>query len=204
MTTTEQSRALTSGELPSWNYADSIHDTLRLWSALRELDPLMRTRIRVNDNWCWIWTGAKTGGYGRITVARKQYVTHRYIYELLVGPIPEGLQIDHLCRTPPCVNPAHLEPVTALENTRRSHGPGRRTHCPNGHPYAGDNLIRYAGRRYCRACRDARNRARGNPRQPARCGTTGGYKAHQRRGEATCPECRAAWAMAARQRRAAS
>lgn len=69
---------------------------------------------------CWLWTGSGTPtGYGQIGVnGRKQYV-HRYAYELLVGPIPEGLTIDHLCRNPPCVNPSHMEPVTQAENTRR-------------------------------------------------------------------------------------
>lgn len=66
---------------------------------------------------CWLWTGAVVGdGYGRFS---HDLYAHRYAYELLVGPIPDGLHIDHLCRTPLCVNPAHMEPVTAAENNRR-------------------------------------------------------------------------------------
>lgn len=72
---------------------------------------------------CWLWTGAKTGaGYGMIREVGhggKMLMAHRVAYELLVGPIPEGLFLDHLCRTPLCVNPAHLEPVTCRENMRR-------------------------------------------------------------------------------------
>jgi hypothetical protein len=75
---------------------------------------------------CWLWTGqANKGGYGAFSVGsrydgnRRGVRAHRWAYEALVGPIPEGLQLDHLCRNPPCVNPAHLEPVTHAENMRR-------------------------------------------------------------------------------------
>ncbi len=72
---------------------------------------------------CWDWQGLRVRGYGvmHCTVnSRKTTIrAHRYAYELIVGPIPEGLTIDHLCRNPACVNPAHLEPVTIAENLRR-------------------------------------------------------------------------------------
>jgi hypothetical protein len=68
---------------------------------------------------CWLWMGARTRGYGRFEVDGKGMAVHRFAYELLIGPVPEGLQIDHLCRNRPCVNPAHLEPVTNRENTMR-------------------------------------------------------------------------------------
>ena len=76
-------------------------------------------KVRKTDG-CWLWTGSHNGlGYGTIrSVGRKMYV-HRYSYELLVGPIPAGLELDHLCRVPGCVNPDHLEPVTHAENLRR-------------------------------------------------------------------------------------
>lgn len=69
---------------------------------------------------CWIYDGCLVGGYGQATVAGSHVYTHRASYEALVGPIPDGFQIDHLCRTPACYNPAHLEPVTAAENLHRS------------------------------------------------------------------------------------
>lgn len=90
----------------------------------------IRTRIQesvvIDDNGCWIWQppGA-SHGYGQImrraAVGAKQQslLAHRVSYEAFVGPIPEGLQIDHLCFVPKCVNPEHLEPVTAVENIRR-------------------------------------------------------------------------------------
>lgn len=72
---------------------------------------------------CWIWTGETVkGGYGRTTVARRKTLVHRAVYEALIGPIPEGLTLDHLCRNTACYNPAHLEPVTLRENILRSNG----------------------------------------------------------------------------------
>jgi hypothetical protein len=71
---------------------------------------------------CWTWTGAKTStGYGSFGYQGRTWSTHRLAYELLVGPIPDGLTIDHLCRNKPCCNPSHLEPVTIRENQRRAH-----------------------------------------------------------------------------------
>lgn len=85
-------------------------------------------------------------------------LAHRYAYELLVGPIPEGLHIDHLCRVRLCVNPAHLEAVTCHENNRRSTSPtavnAKKTHCPRGHEYTEENTY-FAppdGRRMCKPC----------------------------------------------------
>lgn len=70
---------------------------------------------------CWLYTGPKGAkGYGRIMIDRQNRLAHRHFYEQLVGPIPEGLQLDHLCRNTSCVNPDHLEPVTPIENIRRS------------------------------------------------------------------------------------
>jgi hypothetical protein len=75
---------------------------------------------------CWEWTGyTDQDGYGRVGVGRRvdqrTIPAHRYAWELMVGPIPEGLEIDHLCFNRPCVNPDHLEPVTHTENMRRRH-----------------------------------------------------------------------------------
>lgn len=114
---------------------------------------------------CWIWTGAvDTDGYGRYS----KDPAHRLVYVSAVGPIPDGLQIDHLCRVRPCVNPAHLEPVTAAENNRRRDealGLGvYATHCKNGHEFTPENTrrrVRAGGQeeRVCRACIAVRQRA---------------------------------------------
>ena len=104
---------------------------------------------------CWLWTGARTRlGYGQIGHGGqdgKVVVVHRVAYELLVGPIPEGLELDHLCHVRRCVNPAHLEPVTHLENMRRGHF-ATKTHCPRAHPYDSANTLVSNGRRYCKTC----------------------------------------------------
>ena len=77
----------------------------------------------VNDTetGCWLWSGATTTGYGRFHLAMglPLVVAHRFAYETLVGPVPAGLDLDHLCRVRRCVNPAHLEPVTRRENLMR-------------------------------------------------------------------------------------
>lgn len=107
---------------------------------------------------CWLWTGYRDrGGYGQFSVDGKQRKPHRVAYEWTVGPIPEGLQLDHLCRVRHCVRPDHLEPVTCAENLRRGHGfvgiNSRKTHCKRGHPLTPDNLVpRKDGNRACRIC----------------------------------------------------
>lgn len=123
-------------------------------------DPVIRFWRNVEKTeGCWLWLGWLTeeGGYGRFRYDRGRVVAHRFAYELLVGPIPPGLELDHLCRTRRCVNPAHLEPVTHRENTLRGISPAARhaikTHCPQAHPYDETNTRWYQGRRYCIACK---------------------------------------------------
>lgn len=104
---------------------------------------------------CWEWRGTQRGGYGRIYDGTRQAGAHRFAYELLVGPIPDGQVIDHLCRNPICVNPAHLEPVTFAENVRRGVSRcSKVTHCPKGHEYTPENTYSPPGKkaRMCRAC----------------------------------------------------
>lgn len=151
-------------------YGKSLEE--RFWSKVDKRGP----------DECWPWKGTleKTGygqlftnganGYPRIAKA------HRVGYELLVGPVPEGLDLDHTCHDPSecnlgddcphrrCCNPAHLEPVTERVNCLRSGSSAaeyaKRTHCANGHPLSGDNLIlRANGARRCRTCKNARERA---------------------------------------------
>lgn len=107
---------------------------------------------------CWIFDGYLNNGYGRAKVNGKVQTVHRVVYEALVGGVPECWVLDHLCRNRACYNPLHLEPVTQQENILRGLGlaaiNARKTHCPAGHPYSGDNLyIQPGGGRKCRVCR---------------------------------------------------
>ena len=109
---------------------------------------------------CWEWTGSlRGGGYARTTMEYRGYAGHIIMYQLFVGQIPDGLVLDHLCRVRHCVNPAHLEPVTSRVNIHRGEGfagkNARKTHCLNGHPLSGDNLLKSANSRVCRVCRNA-------------------------------------------------
>lgn len=113
--------------------------------------------IKVDESGCWIWQGPRTpDGYGkhRRGPGHPERVIHRITYEHYVGPIPDGLQLDHLCRVRLCCNPEHLEPVTGSVNTdRQDHANRRKTHCPKGHEYTPENTrIDSAGKRHCRTC----------------------------------------------------
>ena len=115
---------------------------------------------------CWLWTGAlQREGYGhvRLTRERRTVRAHRAVWEVLVGPIAEGLTLDHLCRVRRCVNPDHLEPVTLAENVARGSrraGLPRQTKCRRaGHPLTPENLAPSHGKRgICRACKNEANR----------------------------------------------
>lgn len=119
---------------------------------------------------CWPWMGALiSGGYGQINAAGRTRHVHRVVYEILVGPVPDGLTLDHECHTREvtcnlgdlcphrrCCNPAHLEPVTQQTNVRRGRGLTARnavaTHCKHGHEFTLENTYRWRGHRMCRQC----------------------------------------------------
>lgn len=145
----------------------------------RDLDAYFWDKIDKTES-CWVWTGARVNGYGVVTRHGQMNYVHRVAYEMLIGPIPGGFTLDHLCHTHSsprcelgglclhraCANPAHLEPVPGPVNTLRGFGPSgensRKTHCKRGHPLSGANLYRKNGRRHCRACRSANASKRRN------------------------------------------
>lgn len=110
---------------------------------------------------CWLWTGRLTDrGYARDRMGGKRHVRiHRWSYERWKGPIPAGLEIDHICRNRSCVNPDHLEAVTHLENMARASA--AYTHCVRGHEFTAETTrIEPAnGRRTCRKCLAIRMKA---------------------------------------------
>lgn len=134
-----------------------------------QLPSRIRAKIAVTDDGHWLWVGASSGGsatagrYGHVwdSTAHKTRRAHVVVYELLVGPVPEGMVLDHECRIRLCVNPDCLTPRTHAENVKLGMA-GKvnnwnvpKTHCPQGHPYSGSNLYEAHGRRFCRACRSA-------------------------------------------------
>ena len=115
---------------------------------------------------CWEWMGARNSdGYGNLVFCGRWFKAHRFFYEILVGSIDPGLEIDHLCRNRACVNPDHMEQVTHQENIRRGDQTNKGwerniTHCPQGHAYTADNLVKQgeSKKRKCKTC--LRERAR--------------------------------------------
>jgi hypothetical protein len=130
------------------------------------VDPLIRFRARANmtAGECWNWTPPlDSKGYARLWLQGRSQFAYRWAYEHFVGPVPDGLELDHLCRNRACVNPEHLEPVTCRENTLRSPVAlaalnARKTHCNHGHAFTPENTYSYRGYRHCRECRNRTNR----------------------------------------------
>jgi hypothetical protein len=158
-----EARGLCHKHYAAWRYHHP-----HLTTKAKPLGVRLEERItRDPETGCWCWTGALASGYGKIRINGRRVGAHRASYEHHVGPIPDGLFLDHLCRNTRCINPAHLEPVTCWENVKRGAvsppvANAIRTHCVNGHEFTPENTyIRpgaEAGKRTCRAC--ARERAR--------------------------------------------
>lgn len=134
---------------------------------------------------CWLWrAGLGTNGYGRFRLGKHKQA-HRVSFEWARHRIPDGLQLDHLCRVRNCVNPNHLEPVTSRENTLRGETLAAecasKTHCPQGHPYDDQNTLQESGGRYrrCRSC--ARERDRARRLDPKRMAYMAAYNAARRK-----------------------
>jgi hypothetical protein len=119
-------------------------------------DRFMR-KVKKTARGCWLWTGyISPRGYARFTVDGRGVQAHRYAYEILIGPIPAGKEPDHICRRKPCVNPAHLEPVTHAVNMQRALLGLRKRRCPNGHR----KELRSDGYTICRQCHNAQAKKR--------------------------------------------
>ena len=139
--------------------------TERFWAKVNQDGPIPTHRPDLGP--CWEWTASHNWlGYSQFRLGPRMVGGHRFAYELLVEPIPAGLDIDHLCRNRGCVNPAHLEPVTERVNVFRGIGNPtventKKTHCPQGHAYDEANTYHraYDNSRQCRACNRERVRA---------------------------------------------
>jgi hypothetical protein len=134
-----------------------------------DLPPNMRSKVRLSTvSDCWVWTGSKQkAGYGHVRRPGKPNadrrgsgieLAHRYAHEAVLGPIPEGHHVDHLCRNHACVNPAHLETVPPRENYRRGRA-ARSTHCVAGHELTYANTYVDLNGRACKACIQVRTEA---------------------------------------------
>lgn len=144
----------------------SVPPELRFWSKVD----------KDGANGCWLWTAGTTRGYGMFSAIpdaegkKHTRVAHRWLWEQVNGPVPAGLELDHLCRVRHCVNPDHLEPVTKRENILRGTGFSARhaakTHCPRGHAYDEANTGMARGQRYCRQCCADRTYHRNHPDIP--------------------------------------
>jgi hypothetical protein len=134
------------------------------WKQQRTWSPFMRVingATLIEATGCWQVARVGSAGYGMVSLGNWPLLAHRVTYEALVGSIPDGLDLDHLCRNRGCCNPEHLEPVTKAENLLRGEGVcaknARKTHCSRGHEFTPENTIVRPNGRACRLCKTASN-----------------------------------------------
>ena len=128
----------------------------RFWAQVNKNGPIPDYAPHLGP--CWIWLRPLANGYGKLRVDGKKTYAHRYAYELLIGPIPGGLGLDHLCRVPACCNPTHLEPVTQQVNILRSPTAvaaihARKTHCSRNHEFTPETTYYFGPEKKWRQCR---------------------------------------------------
>jgi hypothetical protein len=142
----------------------------RFWAKVDKHGPIPARRPDLGP--CWVWTAAKSKGYGRFSAGGRLVQAHRLSFMILAGPVADYLELDHLCRNHACVNPAHLEPVTHKVNSLRGISPfavhAAQTYCDSGHEFTPENTLwrsRAEGGRACREC----NRIQLRARRESRC-----------------------------------
>ena len=166
----------------AWRSLARVDADRVLWEKIKPQHPAIKplmNKVRWDPDGCWIWAGGvDENGYGKLRLRdpheqkQRVYTAHRLTYILAFGPIADGLVLDHLCCNTRCVRPSHLEPVTSGENSKRmqqrrtatmqSTLNAAKTHCPQGHAYTPENLIKDGRRRgrVCRTCKLVSMRAR--------------------------------------------
>lgn len=125
------------------------------------IEERLLSKIQIDNKDCWVWTGSvfkqKYSTYSQIRIKNKCRKAHQVSYEVFIGPIPQGRELDHLCKNKLCINPAHLEPVTHFENMERGYWTTK-DECIHGHSYGGGNTyLNTRGHRECRTCRKERS-----------------------------------------------